>query len=404
MGLVTYQYTAVTEDGVKTRGVIQAVDEFTAVEKIKATCPIVTKIAPVKETNNILAMEIGHAKIDQKALSVMCSQFAIILKSGVPISRCMEMIAEQTTDKRLRKMLADAADDVAEGNGIANSFEKNCTVLPLTFIETIRAGEHSGTLENSFQTLEKYYDKAYKTGQKVKQAMTYPIFVICVAVVVLAVVMIKVIPTLSETFSDLGGELPMITKMMIGTSNFFAEHWIIIVGVIIAIIVGLKLYFNTEKGRVIWSKFRLKIPILGKIALLSGCSQFANTMAALLQAGLTVHQTLEITAKIMDNYVLSLEVGGMSGKIEEGKQLGECMRDSKFFPKTLIEMTAIGESTGELEETLQTVGDYFDNEAQHATAKAINKLEPAILVGMAIFAGFIVLSIYLPMFQMYDLM
>lgn len=400
--MVTYQYTAITEDGVKKKGVIQAVDEFAAVEKIKATCPIVTKITPVEESKSILSMELGQAKMDQNALSVMCSQFAIILKSGVPISRCMEMIAEQTDDKRLRKMLANAADDVAEGNGIANSFEKNCTALPVTFIETIRAGEHSGTLENSFQTLEKYYEKAYKTGQKVKQAMMYPIFVICVAIVVLAVVMIKVIPTLMETFSELGGEMPLITRMMIAMSDFFVEYWMIIAGILLVLIIGLKVYFNTEKGRVFWSDFKLKIPILGKIALLNGCSQFANTMTALLQAGVTVHNSLEITAKIMDSYVLSLEVSAMSGKIEEGKMLGDCMRDSKYFPKTLVEMTAIGESTGELEDTLKTVGDYFDNEAQHETAKAINKLEPGIMILMAIFAGFIVLAVYLPMFQMYE--
>lgn len=403
--MVTYQYRAITEDGVKTRGVVQAVDEYAAVEKIKATCPIVTKITPVKEggINNILQMEVGNTKINTKALSVMCSQFAIILKSGVPISKCMEMIAEQTQDKRLRKMLFSAADDVAEGTGIANSFEKNCKELPITFIETVRAGEHSGTLEHSFETLEKYYEKSYKTSQKVKQAMSYPIFVICVAIVVLIIVMAKVVPSLTETFSDLGGELPVITKAMIAMSTFFGKYWLVIIGALIALVVALKLIFNTEKGRVFWHRTKLKIPVIGNIALLNGASQYANTMAALMSAGLSVHQSLDITAKILDNYVLSLETSMMSGRIEEGKQLGECMRQSKYFPKTLIEMCAIGENTGELDETLVTVGSYFDNEAAHATEKAISKLEPMILVMMAIFAGFIVISIYLPMFGMYEL-
>lgn len=374
--MVTYQYRAVTEDGVKTRGVVQAVDEYAAVEKIKATCPIVTKITPVKEggINDILQMEVGHSKINTKALSVMCSQFAIILKSGVSISKCMEMIAEQTQDKRLRKMLFSAADDVAEGNSIAKSFEKNCKELPITFIETVRAGEHSGTLEHSFETLEKYYEKTYRTSQKVKRAMSYPIFVICVAIVVLIIVMAKVVPSLAETFVDLDGEMPGITKVMIAMSTFFGKYWLYIIGALIALAVALKIIFNTEKGRVFWHKVKLKIPVIGKIALLNGASQYANTMAAL-----------------------------MSGRIEEGKQLGECMRQSKYFPKTLIEMCAIGENTGELDETLVTVGSYFDNEAEHATEKAISKLEPTILIVMAIFAGFIVISIYLPMFTMYEL-
>ncbi len=146
--------------------------------------------------------------------------------------------------------------------------------------------------------------------------------------------------------------------------------------------VALKIIF-TEKGRVFWHKVKLKIPVIGKIALLNGASQYANTMAALMSAGLSVHQSLDITAKVLDNYVLSLETSMMSGRIEEGKQLGECMRQSKYFPKTLIEMCAIGENTGEVDETLVTVGSYFDNEAEHATESNL-KLEPTILIVMAI--------------------
>lgn len=401
----TYRYRAVNHDGDKVRGVVQAVDEFEAVAKIKATCPVVTKITPVKEGGEgFWQKEIGSSKVDPKSLSVMCSQFSIILGSGVPIAKCMELIGQQAEDKKIRKMLKKAAEDVAQGHGIASSFEKNCSGLPLTFVETIRAGEFSGTLENSFGTLEKYYEKSFKTNQKVKQAMSYPIFVLIVAVIVLIVVMAKVVPSLTATFMDLGGDLPGITRMMIAMSNFFAKYWLLMIGFLLLVIIGLKFYSKTEKGRIKLHTLRLKIPILGKIALLNGASQFANTMSALLEAGLSVHNALEITSKVMDNYVLGLETARMSGRIEEGRQLGECMRMCKFFPETLVEMCAIGEQTGELDETLETVGSYFDNEAAHATEKAISKLEPTILVFMALFAGFIVISIYLPMFTMYNMM
>lgn len=402
--MVTYQYRAITPDGVKTRGVVKAIDEYAAVEKIKATCPIVTKLTPVKEKDGLLSKEVGRKKINTKSLSVMCSQFSIILGSGVPISRCMKMIADQTEDKRLKKMLLQSAEDVAEGNGIAKSFEKNCKELPVTFIETIRAGEESGTLERSFETLERYYEKTYKNAQKVTQAMMYPIFVLCVAIVVLAVVMIKVIPMITETFSDLGGDLPFMTKILRSSSRFMGEHAFLIIAVIVAAIIALKLIFNTERGRIAWNRFKLKMPILGKIAVLNGASQFANTMNALLVAGITVHESLGITAKVMSNYVMGLETEQMSGSLEEGKSLGDCMRRCEYFPKTLVEMCAIGESTGELDQTMETVGAYFDNEAEYATNKAIAKLEPTILVLMALFAGFIVISIYMPMFTMYGLM
>ena len=217
------------------------------------------------------------------------------------------------------------------------------------------------------------------------------------------IVMAKVVPSLAETFVDLDGEMPGITKVMIAMSTFFGKYWLYIIGALIALAVALKIIFNTEKGRVFWHKVKLKIPVIGKIALLNGASQYANTMAALMSAGLSVHQSLDITAKVLDNYVLSLETSMMSGRIEEGKQLGECMRQSKYFPKTLIEMCAIGENTGELDETLVTVGSYFDNEAEHATEKAISQAGADHLDCDGNFAGFIVISIYLPMFTMYEL-
>lgn len=403
--MITYQYKAVSRDGANVSGIVQATDEFSAVEKIKTTCPIVLKITPVKEKGEgLLTKEIGNPKVNTKALSVMCSQFSIILKAGVPISTCMEMISDQTEDKKLKKMLKSASEDVAQGNGVANSLEKNCKGLPATFIETIRAGEQSGTLERSFAVLEKYYDKSYKNNQKVKQALSYPIFVICVAIVVVIVVMVKVVPTLTSTFSDLGGDIPGITKFMIACSDFFQKAWIWIAAAILILIVAGKAYCSTEKGRAQWNKLKLKLPVFGKIGMLNGAGQYANTMSALLGAGLPVAEALKVTAKVMDNYALSIEVNRMTGSIEEGKRLGDTMRQCEFFPKTLVEMCALGEETGSLEETMETVGSFYDNESEHATQQLISKLEPTLLVLLAGFAGFIVIAIYLPMFNMYDLM
>ncbi len=402
--MITYRYKALTAKGVKVNGVVEAVDEYAAVAQIKGTCTIVLDIKPVKQKKSILSMEIGKPKVDQKALSVMCSQFSIILKSGVPIDTCMSLISKQVNDKLLKKVLEKSAEDVAKGHSIASSFEKNCPYLPPTFIETIRAGEESGTLENSFETLYKYYDKSFKTKQKVKQAMSYPIFVLVIACIVLVVVMVKVIPTIATTFIELDGEMPAMTKALILISNFTRDYiWWIALAVLF-LIISFKLYCSSEKGRVLWNRVKLKIPVLGNIALLSGAAQFANTMTALLTAGLSVSRSLEITGKVMDNYLMKQEINKMTGSIEEGKRLGDCMKKSKYFPDALTEMCSIGEETGELEMTLETIGTYYDNEAQYATTKAIQKLEPSILILMALFAGFIVIAIYLPMFTMYDLM
>lgn len=401
-----YKYSAMSNDGSRVEGVVEASDEFTAVSKIKAqNLPVVINIQQVKQKDmGILSADLGSKKVDTEALSVMCSQFSIILGAGVNIATCMQMISEQTADKKLAAMLRKSADDVAHGAGVAASMERNCEGLPLTFLETVRAGEQSGTMDESFKTLEKYYSKSHKLQQKIKQALSYPMFVIVIAIVVVAVIMIKVVPTMTGVFADFGSELPMITKALVGMSDFFRVGWPFMIALLIVGVGGFKMWVSTDKGKESHSRNMLKIPIIGNINRLNGAAQFANTMSALLRAGLPVSQALDTTGKVMDNYVLGQGLRGMVRKIEEGRRLGDVMRESALFPKTLTEMTAIGEETGELENTLDTIGDYYSNEADHATTQALAKLEPAIMVVLAIFVGWIVLAIYTPMFSMYNLM
>lgn len=403
--MISYKYTAQSRDGARVSGVLEAVDEYAAVASIKQEYPIVLSISEVKQggLSGILNKEI-NTKIDHKALSVMCSQFSIILTSGVAIDRAIMMVAEQTRDKKLKKMLISSAKDVAQGSTMADAFEKNCPQMPVLFIETIRAGELSGTIDHAFATLQDYYEKSYKVTQKIKQAMSYPIFVMVVAVIVIAIVMIFVMPTFISTFNDLGGELPTMTVVLIHISNFFAKWWPIILAVILIAIVGFKIAVSTEKGRLWWAKHKLQSPIVGNINTLQGATQFATTMAALTQAGMTVSDSLRITAKVMDNYALQRDVAPMAEQVETGHTLGEVMKESKYFPQVLDEMTAVGEDTGELGKTLTTIGDYYTNEYNYAVQKAISKIEPAMLIIMAFIAGFIVISLYLPMFTMYNYM
>lgn len=403
--MTSFKYSAISKDGAKVNGIVNAIDEYAAVDKIKAKYPVVVKIEEVKDSlaNRILNFEIG-SKYDAKALSVMCSQFSIILNSGVSIDACLNMIAAQTNDKKLKKMLELSAEDVAQGTPIAVAFEKNYSGLPVTFIETIRAGETSGTLDSSFETLAEFYEKSYTLAQKVKSAMTYPIFVLGVGVVVLIVVMAFVMPTFTSMFDDLGGELPGITKVLISITNFFQKYWLIMILILILSFILFKVYTHTEDGKRKWNEFLLKMPVLGNVNRLQGATEFASTMATLLHAGLTVGDALTVTSKVVNNYVYSEDIKQMAEKIATGNELGDLMRKDENFPQVLKEMTAVGEKTGELEKTLDTIADYYNQEYNYAVNQAIAKLEPAMLVFLALFAGFIVIALYLPMFTMYDMM
>lgn len=405
--MTTYSYKALTAEGIETRGVVQAQDEYAAVRQIKQKCPIVTSLTPVNsdmsKLKQMLSTDIGSPRIKTRALALMCSQFAITLQSGMPIGRAIDMIAKQTEDKKLRKILTDAAEDVLGGSTLTSAFEKYEEAFPLTFLETIRAGEVSGTLENSFTKMHRYYERSAKNSEKIRSALTYPIFVVCVAFIVLIVIMVKVIPTMAEVFSSLGGELPLMTRLMIGMADFLHDWWALLFILILAFVIGWKLYTRTEKGMITHAKLMLRMPVLGKINVMNGSAQFANTMSTMLASGLTLNNAVSVTSKVLDNYLLQMDVKDMIGKIEEGKQIGECIKDCGYFPDTLKDMCSVGEETGELDRTLETIGDYFAGETERLIHQAITMLEPTLLVLMAIFAGFLVISVYLPMFTMYDL-
>ena len=297
----TYKYSALSPDGAKVNGVVDAVDEYAAVRRIKTDCPVVLSISEVKEQAGVvkfLNSDIGGKKVDLKSLSVMCSQFHIIMGSGVPVDAAIRMIAQQTVDKNLRRMLEKSADDVSQGTPMSVAFSKNYPQLPTLFIETVRAGEISGTIDRSFGTLEKYYEKTYKLQQKVKAALSYPLFVLGVAIVVLIVVMGFVMPTFTSIFKDLGADLPMITVVLISITNFFQKWWALILAVIALAIILLEVWKHSDQGRLQWAKFVLRAPVFGNISC-SGCrflSRFISRISAMRASTFSPTSTSIISA------------------------------------------------------------------------------------------------------------
>lgn len=404
--MITYKYSAVSKDGMKVNGVIEGYNEMDAIDRIKADYDIVLKVTPMEEAKeSILTRELGGTKLNNKEFTVMCSQFAIIIKSGIPIARAVTLVYEKTTDKALKKLLKKVSTDVEGGRSLAASFEENgAGLLPQTFIESIRAGEESGNLDTAFESMYEHFDKQTKIGAKVKGALMYPAFVLVLGIVVVIVMMVKVIPTFINIFDGLDAELPAITKSLIAVSTFFQHYWALLAVIAIVGFIAYKIYGNTEEGRIQLAKNSLKLPVLGNIQQLNAASQFSNTLVTMIDAGLPLTKAVSITAKALDNYYISQEVGKMTGQIEEGHTLGDAMRDSGCMPDILTDMTAVGEESGELSETLSTIAAYYDSELATAISEALAKLEPTILVVIAAFAGYVVIAIYVAMFSMYGSM
>lgn len=406
--MVTYKYVGRRADGTTEEGMIEAFDEVEAAAKIREQFSAVLSMKEVHIAESsglmkLLGSNIGGSKLDSKAFTLMCNQFATILSAGIPIARAVKLIADKTADKTLHTMLLEVAEDVEAGRTLSSSFEAHGgRLLPPTFVETLRAGEEAGNLANSFDSIYHHFDKQTKMAGKVRSAMAYPAFVLVIAVCVVIVLMVKVVPTFTSIFANQGRELPFMTQLLINISNFVRSTFVYFLLIVAILFVTYKLYGRTESGRMLFAKLQLKLPVLGNIAELNAASLFANTMATMVGSGIPMTKSVSITASVMENYLIQQKVNGMVARIEEGRTVVDSMRESGVMPDILTDMVGVGEETGEMKSTLDTVALYYDTELEMAIAKAIAMLEPATLVFLAGIAGFIVIAIYMSMFSMYQ--
>lgn len=399
----TYRYEALGGDGQKTVGVVEAADSAQAVAQIRQRYDVVLRLneIAVRRADPLEKFQ----KLNLKVFALMCKQFSIILKAGLPLVQTVDLVADQLSDKMLRKMLTEVSEDIANGWSLSYSFaQRGKGRIPTAFIETIRAGEESGDLVRSFDRMSTYYDRMTKTRAKATSALVYPAFLSVVAVVVIIVIMTYAVPTFAETFTSMDMQLPLATRIVVALSDFFSRYIWVILGVVAAVLCLLRLYAGTATGRIRMAKNQLALPILGKIAVMTSASQFAHTMAAMLSAGMPILKALDTAARSMSNAHLSNQIRSVIPNVESGQSLGECMRSCRDLPSILVQMTAMGEVTGSLESTLEIQAEYYDNEVDTLTARALSLLEPIIICVMAVFVVLILLSIYLPMFSMYGAM
>ena len=398
----TYKYEAAYASGEKVSGVIEAMSQPDAVAQIRQSCEIVLslrevpRVAPAKPAEKI-------SKISSKALALTCQQFAIILKAGLPLVQTVDLVAEQCSEKSLKRLLEQISADVNDGWAMSRSIEQRSGgKLPVTFQETIRAGEESGDLVASFERLSEYFDRMAKTRSSVVGALIYPAFLGVVAVVVIGIIMVFAVPVFTNMFESMSIELPFPTRALIAMSNFMQKYILVIIGLIALIALGIRAYGHTEKGGMTLAKFQLNLPILGDVVRMSGASQFAHTMSTLLASGMPILHAIEVAGRTVDNRVMAAEITDTLPGVESGKSFGECLSYAKELPRMLVQMTAVGEATGSMETTLKILAEYYDNETDLRSKRALALLEPAIIVFMAFFVVLILLAVYLPLFSMYE--
>ena len=393
-----YYYQGAYSNGEKVTGTVEAPTQADAVVLIRQNCDTILSVREVHAQQKAKDFT-PFKKVDPKALSIVCQQFSIILKAGLPLVQAVDLVSGQCQDKVLTKILKQASEDVSNGWSLSYSLQRRGK-LPTAFVETIRSGEETGDMSGAFARMSEYYARMAKTKSSVSGAMIYPAFVLFAAVIVVIIIVTVAVPSMTSSFADMGTELPLPTRILIGMSDFMQKYILHLIVGAAAVALLIFLWGRTGSGHMTLSKLRLRLPVLGRIALMSGASQFAHTMSAMMAAGTPILQSLDVAGRSMSNYCMSHEILATIPGVESGKSLGECMNQAKHLPRMLIQMTTVGESTGSIESMLGIIAEYYDNEVDTATARALSMLEPIIIAFLAVIVVVLLLAIYLPIFTM----
>lgn len=397
--MAVFNYKVVDRDGKNKKGTIEAPNRDGAEKKLKSDG---YSIMSLTEQNNPFSGGLIKKKVKSRDLGVFCKQFSAVIKAGVTIISALELMGDQIENPTLKRAVMDAKTYVEKGGTLADALRVNSDVFPPIMINMVAAGELSGNLEVCLDRLVEHFEKDNALSSKIKSAMVYPIVVFIVMIIVVIVVMVAVIPNFTDMFKDMGTQLPLATRMMVAASNFILHKWYILIIVVAAIVFGCKAFKKSSVGEQFFSNIAIKAPVFGNLTIKSACSRFARTMSTLMASGISMIDAVEQVAKMMDNKIIRDGLMDAKTQVAKGIPLSKPLKDMEVLPPMLSAMTKIGEETGDIEEMLSKVADYYDEEVEAATNKLTAAMEPLIMVVLACVVGMIVAAVYGPIMSMYD--
>ncbi len=395
-----YIYRAMGPDGKEKKGSVTATNMDQAASKLKADGLIVMKIEPESALNKDITF--GTPRVKARDYAVFCRQFVAILKAGVSVINALQMMSEQTENKALKAATISLVDDLGKGETLSSAMKKQ-KVFPSIFVNLVAAGEATGSLETAFERMALQFEKEAKLKAIIKKATIYPIIVLIVAIGVIVAMMTFVIPNFMAMFEDMDVEMPAMTKAVIAMSDFFVAYWWLIGIIVIAFIVFIKFYGQTISGRTLFGTMKLKMPGMGQLQTKTHCATFSRTLSTLLRAGVPMLEALEITGNSMDSNILfQRAVYQARDQVGNGVSLSKPIKMCGLFPPMVVHMVSIGEETGELEDMLENIAEYYEEEVAEATEQMMAVMEPLIIVVLAVIVGVIIMAILQPMLTLYD--
>ncbi|MFZ5907745.1 MAG: type II secretion system F family protein [Nitrospirota bacterium] len=399
---VVYQWSGKTVRGTIETGEITAATKEDVIAQLRRRNITPTIIAE-KQKKSLMKLGMG-GRVKDKDIVVFTRQFATMIDAGLPLVQALDILSAQVENKTLAKTLQEVKGDVESGATYADALKKHPRVFTELYVNMVAAGEAGGILDTILNRLASYIEKAMKLKKKVKGAMIYPAVVTSVAVLVIAVIMIFVVPTFAKMFAQLGGTLPLPTRIIINISNFLAgAGGVMIVAAIIGLVVFIVQVRRTEKGKYVIDRILLRLPIFGPLLNKVAVAKFTRTLGTLVSSGVPILDGLEITAKTSGNKVIEYAIMDVRKGVVGGKTLAEPITKAKVFPPMVTHMIAVGESTGALDAMLAKIADFYDDEVDASVSNLTAMMEPLLMVFLGGAVGYIVVAMYLPIFKLITL-
>jgi len=401
----TFSYKVRDKSGKLVEGQLEAENAQLVVSKLRSMgyVPIEIERQGGPGLSRDLKIPFISDRVKLKDVSVFSRQFATMINSGLSMLRSLYILAEQTESKPLANIVNQVRLDVERGASLSAALAKHPKAFSRLYVAMVRAGEAGGVLDSVLQRLATTIEKQVELRRKVKSAMTYPVVVTCLVLLLVTAMLVFVIPMFQNIYKQLGGTLPAPTQILIDVSNIVRKLWYVVFAADVGMVWAFRKWINSEEGRKRWDAIKLRMPIFGSLARKTALARFGRTLSALVRSGVPILESLDIVRETAGNWVVSEAVRDAQQQVKRGEPLSRRLEEHKVFPPMVVQMMAVGEETGALDEMLDKIADFYDQEVE-ATVNALTSLiEPLLIVVMGIVIGGMIISLYLPMFDVINL-
>ncbi len=395
-----YIYKARDTDGKVVTGKMEAENEQQVKTRLREKNIIPTSVVEKQQGFDFKEFVSKFQKVKTKDVSIFSRQFATMVSAGLSLVRALDILEKQSTDKKLKEIIHDVRLKVESGSALAEAFANHPTTFSELYINLTHAGEVGGVLDETLKRVAEFLEKDQELKSKVKSAMTYPTVVLFIAVVICIFLLVSVLPAFADIFNSLGSELPVPTKILLALSAGLRKAWWLFIIGFIGIVAFFKYYTSTPRGQYNWHSLMLKVPVFGMLNRKVTISRFSRTLGTLLSSGVPVMQALEVTGRASGNKVVEKAIDSVRVSIREGETISKPMEATGIFPPMVTQMVEVGEETGNLDAMLDKISDFYDMEVETTLESLTSLLEPIMMVFMGGMVGFIVMAMFMPMFQM----